>query len=105
MPDRELIRLAAAGRAGGSRVDGIAAACGVRDDRDITGVVSPPCWNGSDTGADLLFSAAQHAVQQVTGSRGVFAGSAHRRSAGLQPPSRTWHGSTSAKYCRSCIDR
>jgi hypothetical protein len=39
-------------------VDGIAAACGVRDYRDITGVVSLPCWRGCDTGADLLFSAA-----------------------------------------------
>ena len=62
VPDRELIRLAAAARAGGSRWDGIAAACGVRDYRDITGVLTLPCWNGSDTGADLLFSAAQHAV-------------------------------------------
>jgi hypothetical protein len=73
VPDQELIRLAAAARAGGSRWDGIAVACGIRDDRDITGVLTLPCWNGSDTGADLLFSAAQHAVQQVTGSRGVFA--------------------------------
>ena len=38
VPDRELIRLAAAARAGGSRWDGIAAACGIRDYRDITGV-------------------------------------------------------------------
>ena len=52
VPDRELIRLAAAARAGGSRWDGIAAACGVRDYRDITGVLTLPCWNGSDTGAD-----------------------------------------------------
>ena len=73
VPDQELIRLAAAARAAGSRWDGIAAACGVRDYRDITGVLTLPCWNGSDTGADLLFSAAQHAVHQVTGSRGVFA--------------------------------
>ena len=73
VPDEELIRLAAAARAGGSRWDGIAAACGVRDYRDITGVRTLPCWNGSHTGADLLFSAAEHAVHQVTGSRGVFA--------------------------------
>ena len=73
VPDQELIRLAAAARAAGSRWDGIAAACGVRDYRDITGVLTLPCWNGSDTGADLLFSAAQHAVHMVTGSRGVFA--------------------------------
>jgi len=73
VPDEELIRLAAAARAGGSRWDGIAAACGVRDYRDITGVVTLPCWRGSDPGADLLFSAAQHAVHAVTGSRGVFA--------------------------------
>ena len=63
--------LASAARAGGSRWDGIAAACGVRDDRDVTRVLTLPCWNGSDTGADLLFSAAQHAMHQVTGSRSV----------------------------------
>ena len=45
VPDRELIRLAAAARAGSSRWDGIAAACGIRDDRDITGVLTLPCWH------------------------------------------------------------
>lgn len=73
VPARELVQLAAAARAGGSRWDGIAAACGIRDYRDITGVAALPCWRGSDTGAALLFSAAQHAVHQLTGSRGPFA--------------------------------
>jgi len=41
VPDQELIRLTAAARTGGSRWDAIAAACGVQDDRDITGVISP----------------------------------------------------------------
>jgi hypothetical protein len=39
VPDRELIRLAGAARADGSRWDGIAAACGIRD---ITGVLTLP---------------------------------------------------------------
>jgi hypothetical protein len=73
VPDRKLILLAAAARAAGSRRDRIAAACGIRDYRDITGVVTLPCWRGPDTEADLLFSAVQHAVHKVTGSRGLFA--------------------------------
>jgi hypothetical protein len=71
--DQELIRLTAAARAGGSRWDGIAVACGVRDYHDITAVAGLPCWEASDTGAELLFSAAQHAARKVTGSRGLFA--------------------------------
>src|SRR5947209_4522193 len=46
VPDRELIRLAAAARAGGSRWEGIAAACGIADYRDITGVLTSPAGTG-----------------------------------------------------------
>ena len=46
VPGQELIRLTAAARAGGSRWDAIAAACRVRDDRDITEVISPAMVGG-----------------------------------------------------------
>jgi hypothetical protein len=42
----ELVQPAAAARAGGSRWDGIAAACGIRDYRDITGIAALPCSEG-----------------------------------------------------------
>jgi hypothetical protein len=70
--DQELIRLTAAARTGGSRWDAIAAACGVRDDRDITGVISPAMWKGTGTAAELLFGAAQNSLHKLTGSRSYF---------------------------------
>jgi hypothetical protein len=72
VPDAELVRLVAGARAGGSGWDAIAVGCGVRDYHDITGVVGLPCWEASDTGAELLFSAVQSAMHQLTGGRGLF---------------------------------
>jgi hypothetical protein len=69
VPDQELVRLTATAREGGSRWDAIAAGCGVRDYHDITGVVGLPCWKADDTGAELLLSATQCAVEQLTGSQ------------------------------------
>lgn len=43
VPDAKLVWLTAAARASGRRLDAIAAGCGVRDYRDITGVVGLPC--------------------------------------------------------------
>jgi hypothetical protein len=57
VPDRELVRLTAAARAGGSRWEAIAAACGVQAGKDIAGVVSLALYDGSYTGSDLLFGA------------------------------------------------
>ena len=71
-PDQELVRLTAAARAGGSRWDAIAAACGVRGYKDIAGVVSLACWEGSETGAALLFGSAQYCLHTLTGSRSRF---------------------------------
>lgn len=71
VPDAELVRLVAGARAGGGW-DVIAVCCGVRDYHDITGVVGLPCWEASDTGAELLFSAAQYAMRQLIGGRGLF---------------------------------
>ena len=72
VPDQELIRLTAAARAGGSRWDTIAAACGVRGYQDIAGVVSAACWEGAETGAGLLFGSAQYSLHELTGSRSRF---------------------------------
>ena len=58
MPDQELVRLTAAARAGSSRRDAIAAAGGVQGYKDIAGVVSLACWEGSETGAALLSGSA-----------------------------------------------
>jgi len=69
VPDQELVRLTAAAREGGSRWDAIAAGCGVRDYHDVTGVAGLPCWKADDTGAELLFSATQYAVEQLTGAQ------------------------------------
>jgi hypothetical protein len=69
VPGTELVRLTAAAREGGSRWDAIAVGCGVRDYHDITRVVGLPCWKADDTGAELLFSATQYAVEQATGAQ------------------------------------
>jgi hypothetical protein len=66
LPDQDLVRLTAAARAAGSRWDAIAAACGIQSYQDLASVVD---WGTGETGADLLFSATQHAVEQLTGSR------------------------------------
>jgi hypothetical protein len=66
VPDPELVRLTAAARAAGSRWAGIAAACGVHTYQDLAGVLYRI---GGDTGAELLFSATQYAVEQLTGGQ------------------------------------
>jgi hypothetical protein len=66
LPDQDLVRLTAAARAAGSRWDAIAAACGIQSYQDLASVAG---WGTGETGADLLFSATQHAVEQLTGSR------------------------------------
>jgi hypothetical protein len=72
VPDQELIRLTAAARTAGSRWDAIAAACGVRCFKDITGVVKMACWEGDETGPALLFGSTQYSLHQLTGSRSYF---------------------------------
>ena len=66
LPDQDLVRLTAAARAAGSRWETIAAACGIQTYEDLAGVVYRIT---GETGADLLFSATQHAVEQLTGSQ------------------------------------
>ena len=66
LPDQDLVRLAGAARAAGSRWDAIAAACGVQTYEDLAGVVYRIT---GESGADLLFSATQHAAEQLTGSQ------------------------------------
>ena len=61
LPDQDLIRLTAAARAAGSRWEAIAAACGIQS-YDLAGVVYRIT---GETGADLLFSATQYAVEQL----------------------------------------
>jgi hypothetical protein len=65
LPDKELARLTLAARAAGSRWDAIAATCGVTTHKDLAGVIYR---NTGDTGAELLFSATQDAVRQLTSS-------------------------------------
>jgi hypothetical protein len=72
VPDQELIRLTAAARTAGRRWDAIAAACGIRSYKDIAEVVSPACWEDSDTGAALLFGSAQYSLHKLTGSQTYF---------------------------------
>jgi hypothetical protein len=55
LPDEELVRLTAAARAGGSRWDAIASACGIKTYKDLGGVI---CRITGETGAELLFSSA-----------------------------------------------
>jgi len=66
LPDQALVRLTTAARAAGSPWDAIAAACGVQTYEDLAGVVYRIT---GETGADLLFSAAQHAAGQLAGSQ------------------------------------
>lgn len=66
LPDEDLVRLTAAARTAGSRWDAIAAACGVHTYEDLAGVVYRIT---GETGAELLFSATQSAVEQLTGSQ------------------------------------
>jgi hypothetical protein len=67
-PDRELIRLAAAARADGSRRDGIAAAWGIKASDDLSAVIFQIT---GETGAELLLSATQYAIEQLTGSQRI----------------------------------
>lgn len=69
MPDQELIRLTAAARARGSRWDVMAAACGIQTCKDLAGVIVRVTGG---TSAELLFSAAQYAIGQFTGSRNYY---------------------------------
>ncbi len=72
-PDTELVRLAAAARAAGSRWDAIAAACDERDDPDAAPVVYRPFGLIPGQGAGPLFRVTQHAVHNLTGSdRGYY---------------------------------
>ena len=64
LPDQDLVRLTAAARAAGSRWEAIAAACGIHTYEDLAGVVDRIT---GETGADLLFSATQYAVEQLAG--------------------------------------
>ncbi len=72
VPDEDLVRLTAAARAGGRRWDAIAAACRVRRDTGITGIISPALRDGCDTGPQLLFRAAQNATRKLTASSSCF---------------------------------
>ena len=66
LPDQALVQLTEAARAAGSRWEDIAAACGIQTYQDLAGVVYRIT---GETGADLLFSATQYAVEQLTGSQ------------------------------------
>ena len=69
LPDQELIGLTAAARAGGSRWDVMAAACRIQTYQDLARVIYRVT---GETGAELLFSATQYAIGQVTGSRDYY---------------------------------
>ena len=66
LPDAELARLTAAARADGDRWDEIAAGCGIQSYEDLAGVIYR---HTGQTGAELLFSATQYAVAQLTSSQ------------------------------------
>jgi hypothetical protein len=66
LPDEDLVRLTGAARTAGSRWDAIAAACAVQTYDDLADVVYRIT---GESGADLLFSATQYAVEQLTGSQ------------------------------------
>jgi hypothetical protein len=68
LPNAELVRLAAAARAAGSRWEAIAAACDERDDPDAATVVYRPFGLIPGQGAGQLFRVTQHAVHELTGS-------------------------------------
>jgi hypothetical protein len=65
LPDEELARLTLAARAAGRRWEAIAAACGITTCKDLAGVIYRITGH---TGAELLFSATQDAVRQLTAS-------------------------------------
>jgi hypothetical protein len=65
LPGEELARLTIAARAAGSRWEAIAAACGITTCKDLAGVIYRITGH---TGAELLFSATQDAVRQLTAS-------------------------------------
>ena len=71
-PDAELVRLAAAARAAGSRWEAIAAACDARDDPDPAAVMYRPFGLIPGQGAGPLFRVTQHAVHELTGSDGGY---------------------------------
>jgi hypothetical protein len=66
LPDQDLVRLTAAARDAGSRWEAIAAVCGIWTYEDLADVVDQIT---GESGADLLFSATQYAVEQLTGSQ------------------------------------
>src|SRR4029077_19339380 len=63
LPDEELARLTLAARTAGNRWDAIAA-CGVTTYKDLADVIYRIT---GETGAELLFSAAQEAARQLAG--------------------------------------
>jgi hypothetical protein len=69
VPQADLVRLAAAARAAGSRWEAIAAACGVQARKDAAGVICQSYGLAGETGAELLFHATRRAVEEFTGSR------------------------------------
>jgi len=71
-PAAELVRLAAAAQAAGSRWEAIAAACAARDDPDPAAVVYRPFGLIPGQGAGPLFRVTQHAVYELTGSDGGY---------------------------------
>jgi hypothetical protein len=66
VPGPELVRLTTAARAGGSRWAAIAAACGVQTSKDLAGALYRI---SGETGTELLYSATQYAVEQLTGDQ------------------------------------
>ena len=71
-PDAELVRLAAAARAAGSRWEAIAAACDERDAPGTAAVVYRPFGLIPGQGAGPLFRVTQHAVHSLIGSDGGY---------------------------------
>jgi hypothetical protein len=69
LPDRELVRLTRAARAGGRNWAAIAAVCGVRQWEDTDGIAAQPSGRIPRTSAELLFRATQYSVVKLTGSR------------------------------------
>ena len=67
VPDQELVRLAAAARAGGHRWDAIADACDRGPGKDIPEVIRQQYWIRPDFGPGPLFSATRRAVRNLGG--------------------------------------
>jgi hypothetical protein len=65
LPDEDLVRLTLAARAAGSRWDDIVAGCGITTYKDLGDVIYRIT---GESGAELLFSATQNAVGQLTDS-------------------------------------